>query len=310
MALDVLEEVAPSTSWHSYPSVYQLGHRVTEPVRDVVVVAEEKVDASQFSFGDIDGRLRVRSKGREFDPEAPDDLFAAATATVQHLYHAAALRPGWTYRGEAFKGPRHNVLHYGRVPEGNVVLFDVNPRHEAYLSYDQKVEEAARLGLEVVPRLYEGHLAEIDLPALLETVSFLGGPKVEGVVLKPVTPLYGPDKKAILVKYVSEAFKEVHRKVWGGGAKSKATVAERLVARYRTEARWQKAVQHLRERGELEGAPRDIGALVREVQADVLAEEADAIRDALFAEFKDGLLRGVVRGLPEWYKQQLAEEYL
>lgn len=310
MALDVLEEVAPSTSWHSYPSIYQLGHRAAQAVHGAVVVAEEKVDASQFSFGDIGGRLRVRSKGREFDPEAPDDLFAAATATVQRLYARGDLRPGWTYRGEAFKGPRHNVLHYDRVPDGHVVLFDVNPRHEEYLSYDAKAEEAARLGLEVVPRLYEGTLAAIDLPQLLGTVSFLGGPKVEGVVLKPVIPVYGPDKKAVLVKYVSEAFKEVHRKVWGEGAKSKATVAERLVARYRTEARWQKAIQHLRERGELAGEPRVIGALVREVQADVLAEETEAIKDTLFAEFKDGLLRGVVRGLPEYYKQQLAEGYL
>ena len=34
----------------------------------------------------------------------------------------------------------------------------------------------------------------------------------------------------------------------------------------RTEARWRKAVQHLREEGRLERSPKDIGALLVELQ--------------------------------------------
>ena len=42
----------------------------------------------------------------------------------------------------------------------------------------------------------------------------------------------------------------------------------------RTPARWNKAIQHLRERGLLEDSPRDIGLILREIPEDVLKEDA------------------------------------
>ena len=63
----------------------------------------------------------------------------------------------------------------------------MNKGEEIYLPYDQVVIEAARLDLEVVPLLFIGKVESAEqLKAFLETQSFLGGQKIEGVVVKPV----------------------------------------------------------------------------------------------------------------------------
>jgi hypothetical protein len=51
-------------SWHSYPSIYNLGHRALQDLLTVSVNVEEKVDGSQFSFGITEeGEIKLRSKG-------------------------------------------------------------------------------------------------------------------------------------------------------------------------------------------------------------------------------------------------------
>jgi hypothetical protein len=100
------------------------------------VLVEEKVDGSQFSFGRFGGELRVRSKGRQFDPDAADKLFASAVAHVAQL----DLRDGYTYRGEVLSKPKHNVLAYGRVPAGNVIIKQGDPGDAFYMISTGKVE--------------------------------------------------------------------------------------------------------------------------------------------------------------------------
>ena len=69
----------------------------------------------------------------------------------------------------------------------------------------------------------------------------------------------------------------------------------------------QKAVQHLAEKGELTNSPTDIGNLLKEIKNDITAEEMDIIKEFLFKEFGQELLRHACGGFPEWYKQQLVE---
>ena len=137
------------TSWHSYPSVFALGHKAIEELLLDPVLVEEKVDGSQFSFGRFDGELRVRSKGKEMIPDAPEKMFQLAVDFVRTL----DLREGWTYRGEYLSKPKHNALNYDRVPNGNVILFDINTEEEGYLSYENKKSEASRIGIEISPFL-------------------------------------------------------------------------------------------------------------------------------------------------------------
>jgi hypothetical protein len=218
------------------------------------------------------------------------------------------LHEGWTYRGEYLQKPKHNTLAYDRIPTNHIILFDINRGEEEYLSYEQKRDEAGRLGLEVVPILHCGRVGDAStLLAFLSTVSILGGQKIEGVVVKNYSR-YGLDKKALMGKYVSEAFREVHGGEWRKNNPTSRDVIDRLILTLRTPARWGKAVQHLAERGELTQSPRDIGNLVKEVQKDVFDEEGEMIREELFGRAKPHIQRAVARGLAEWYKEQLLQK--
>jgi hypothetical protein len=297
-------------SWHSYPSIYALGHRyITDLLLDPVLV-EEKIDGSQFSFGVFTGDngpfLRCRSKGCELNIIAPDNMFKRGVEVAQALQDK--LHVGWTYRAEYLMKPKHNALAYDRIPKDHIIIFDINDGHESYLSYEQKAEEAARLGLEVVPKMYEGRIEDIQhFRSLLDTVSCLGGQKIEGVVIKNYSR-FGLDKKVLLGKFVSEAFKEVHAREWKAANPTQNDIVQQLVESLKTPARWNKAIQHLREAGQLEDSPRDIGLLIKEIPADIEKEETDYIKQKLFDWAWPHIRRGVVGGMPEWYKEQLLKK--
>jgi hypothetical protein len=295
-------------SWHSYPSIFAIGHRALAELLLDPVIVEEKVDGSQFSFGLFDHEdgervLHCRSKGAQLNVIAPEKMFTEAVDVVKAL----PLVPGWTYRAEYLKKPKHNALAYDRIPEKHLIVFDINPGHEEYLPYAQKAEECARLGLEIVPLVFEGRIENVEhFRSMIDRVSALGGQKVEGVVVKNYNR-YGPDKKVLMGKFVSEAFKEVHAAEWKAANPTRSDIVERLIDTLRTPARWNKAVQHLRERGQIEDSPRDIGLLIREAQEDIEKECMDLISAKLLEWALPNIRRGVIRGLPEWYKDELVK---
>ena len=302
------------SSYHSYPSVFNLGHRYISDLLLDPVLVEEKVDGSQISFGVFDNSadvpeheqadiLRVRSKGAELNIVAPDSMFKKGVEYIQSIQDTLHL--GWTYRGEYLSKPKHNALAYDRVPNNNIIIFDINPGEEAYLSYHEKVTEAVRIGLETVPQLYHGMIEDIaHFRTMLDRVSILGGQKVEGVVIKNYSR-FGQDKKVLLGKFVSELFKEVHGKEWKASNPTQNDVVQSLIASLKTPARWNKAIQHLKEAGKLEDSPKDIGLLMKEVPTDVEKEEVDYIKEKLYQWAWPHIRRGVTAGLPEFYKEQL-----
>lgn len=294
---------------HSYPSIYNFGHRAVAGLLTGPVYVQEKVDGSQFSFGlDESGNVVTRSKGAEIFLETSDKLFKGAVEYAHSIKDK--LTPGYTYRGEVLCRPRHNTLTYDRVPRHNVVLFDINAGEENYMPYDRVVQEATRLDLEVVPLIHEGMVESADqLKSYLETISFLGGQKIEGVVVKPVGyALFGADNKALMGKYVSEAFKEIHGGEWRKNNPSQNDVLERVALAYKTPVRWNKAIQHLREVGQIEDSPKDIGKVLVEVHRDVLKECEQEIKDALWTAAWPKIARIITAGLPEWYKKELLEK--
>lgn len=307
---------APATlalaSWHSYPSIFNIGHKAVAELLKRDVLVEEKVDGSQFSFGrfDIEGvpTLKARSKGSQLLVEAPEKMFTLAIEQLRSRFEL--LRPGWTYRGEYLAKPKHNALAYDRVPRGNVILFDVNTGEADYLGPDEKAAEAERLGFECVPLLHRGPVADLmTFRSFLDRVSVLGGQKIEGVVVKPADyALWGADHKCVMAKFVSEAFKEVHGANWKGENPSKADIIDLLGNQYRLPARWNKAIQHLREEGKLEGSPRDIGLIVREVPRDIEKECEAEIKQVLYDYAAPKIWRHAVRGLAEHYKEQLLRQ--
>jgi hypothetical protein len=232
-------------------------------------------------------------------------MFTLAVATVKRL--APLLHPGWTYRGEFLAKPKHNTLIYSRVPTGNVIIFDINDAEESYLVYDAKREEAARLGLETVALIYSGMVGDVAMiHAFLDRDSALGGQKVEGVVVKPADyNLFGQDKKVLMGKFVSESFKEVHAGEWRKENPTSGDIVDQIATDLKTPARWNKAIQHLSEAGKIEHSPRDIGALMKEVPADIEKECMDEIKERLFRFAWPHIRRKVTAGLPEFYKDLL-----
>ena len=270
------------SSWHSYPSIFTCGHRALDGLLQGDVNVEEKVDGSQFSFGmhvpapfdkiDPDSstvELRFRSKGAVMHPDAPEKMFSAGVGYVKSIQHL--LHPGWTYRGEYLAKPRHNALAYDRIPHNHIIIFDINDGEESYLDYTAKADEAARIGLECVPLLFTGRIGSIEeFRKFLIQTSILGGQQIEGVVVKPVGyNLYGRDKKVLLGKFVSEAYKEVHNSTWKQDNPTGKDILGMLGVQYGTPARWNKGIQHLREAGKLVDDVQDIGPLMKAIPEDI-----------------------------------------
>jgi hypothetical protein len=299
---------------YSYPTIYNLGHSAILDIFKDSVIIEEKVDGSQFSFGlpgelsqsenpSLEFRLQCRSKGKQIVLDAPEKMFSRAVESVNE--RLGLLMPGWIYRCEYLEKPHHNALAYDRIPNGHLIGFDIVTSLEAYMTYEEKKAEFARIGLECVPLLYEGFVDSVDkFMPFLDEVSILGGTKIEGVVVKNYS-MFTSEKKVAMGKFVSEKFKEIHDGEWKKSNPTQSDILGELIVRYRTPARWQKAVQHLKEQGLLDNSPRDIGKLIIETQNDTEKECEDEIKDILYRHFMPKVKRGIIAGLPEWYKEEL-----
>lgn len=290
----------------SYPSFHHFGHRLLRNFFNDPIVVEEKFDGSQISFGLIDGELCARSKGVPIILDAPNEPFGNAVDAIRSIEHL--LIPGWVYRGEYFKKPKHITLEYARIPKNHIIIFDIQTGIEQYMIPGEKAIEAQRIGLECVPHFIVENIDSIDvLEELTNRESFLGGCTMEGVVLKNYHQ-FGPDDKILIAKYVREEFKEKHKKEWKNSNPTSKDVIQRMIEMYRVPARWSKAIQHLQERGELTNSPKDIGALIKEIPDDILKEHVDEIKDELFEMAWPHIRRGVTSGFPEWYKEYLINQ--
>jgi len=309
----------------SYTKILTLGARGTERALVGPVVVQEKVDGSQFSFGvDVDGNIGCRSHHQQIALDAPSGMFASA---VNHVLKISQILQGcsstygecWFYC-EYLQKPKHNTLTYARVPKNHLVLFDAfvhgDWRHDLQWTKPTKSTceytpirfmdwLASALEIDLVPELHRGPISAEELKGLLTTPSFLGGQTVEGLVIKNYNELIaiGGRTYPVFCKLVNEAFKERHSVDW----KDRSTKGklETYLESFRTEARWQKAVQRMREDGSLEYQPRDIGSLVRSVQEDIREEETENIKEELYKLYVGDIVRISTRGLAEWYKEQL-----
>ena len=281
----------------SYPEIYAIGHRAAEDLFSGPVLVEEKADGSQFSFGIIGGSLQIRSKGAKIDVSDPPKMFSQQVAYVYSMQEC--LEPEVTYRGEALSKPKHNTLVYDRVPENGIIIFDIVKYGEHYFSPETKKIEAARIGLETVPVIYEGTITDSILDMLVTvmptTMSILGGTAIEGMVFKNYG-VYGPDKKILIGKLVSKEFQETHQADRKGRNPHRDEVVVSIGMALNTEARFRKAVE-----------PKDIGPLMKELNMDILKEETDFIKGRLFEHFRKDIMSRATRGFAEWYKDQLLE---
>ena len=215
-----------------------------------------------------------------------------------------------TFYGEYLNKPKHNTLAYDNIPKNHIALFGAyNSVTREHFSMEYVEAFAKAFNLDTVPVLYRGSEAtpEMVLELVKERVSYLGGQYIEGVVVKAYKPwlFLGQIPQTVMSgKYVTEAFKEVHNKNWKAENTGKGKL-EVAISQYRSEARWNKAVQHLRDDGRLTESPKDIGELIKEVRKDISLEEKENIKDQLWSIFKNDFLGMATSGLPQWWKDKL-----
>jgi ATP-dependent RNA circularization protein (DNA/RNA ligase family) len=292
---------------NSYSSPFNFGHKELNELFDGTVVVQEKIDGSQISFQKLDGELFMRSRNQEKFLTDEKSMFKRGMDIIKEL----DLKDGYIYRGEFLAKPKQNTLCYDRPPEGFIILFDVDKGDQDYMLPDELRKESERLGLECVPHLatwIEKPKIE-DLQKLVKTKSILGNVLVEGIVMKNYDR-YGVDKKVLMGKYVSEAFREKHSGDWKKRNPNQIDVIMKIIEEYSTEARWRKAIQHLEEEGKIGGVVQDIPIVLKEVAVDIRNEYEEEIKERLFKYFWKKISRGVTKGLPEYYKNYLVEKAL
>jgi len=292
----------------AYPKIYALGHPALADLLRGPVTVQEKVDGSQFSFGvdALSGDLACRSRGREIFLNAPDSMFKAGVEYVKTLEDK--LVPGWVYRCEYLRVPNHNTLAYSRIPTNHLVLFDVMIGLESYADQATVEGEAHKLAIDPIPYYQVQNMDLEDFQGFMARESYLGGQTVEGVVIKNYHRFCQKTGHVLIGKYVSEQFKEVHNASWKDKNPTGKDFMALLIGKYKTEARWEKAVYRLRDEGKLENSPRDIGGLIKSVWPDIVAECKEDIMEDMWKFYSKQLQRGVVGGLPEWYKLRLAHQ--
>lgn len=288
----------------SYPKVLQYGHRFVKDIFEGDNHVEEKYDASQIRFGVFKGELRINSKSANIYIEAPHDLFKKGVEYIVSIQDR--LIPEYTYCGECFKNKRHNTLEYSRIPKNYIMIFDIFDNYGNPFTYNIKTGMAYDLGFECAAFLKKDIRNLEEAMSLLGTMSTLGGTTIEGIVIKNYSKLQ-PSGEFYLCKIVSEAFKEKHIKDWKSNNPSSKDLITTLVEELRTDARYYKAVQHLREQGTLEESPRDIGNLFKEVSKDIEEEEKEYILERLWKYYGKEIKSRVCAGIPEWYKNKLLE---
>lgn len=292
---------------HSWPKIYALGSKEVLDILKYEVDVTEKIDGSQIGFGIVDGELVIRSNGAHINPALPPKMFRSAVSYIISIKNG--LNPDFFYYGECLETPRHNKLKYERVPMHNVALYGIR-EDDMFLGYEFVAHEARRLGFDIVPLLHNKRVTPDELDELLKTTkSFLGG-EIEGLVIASPYFMPGEREPFMQAKLVRQEFKEVLHKRSNRTPAPKGSMEEsvqEMFGQFATTARWDKAIQHLREADAIKGSNADIGPIIKEIQRDVLDEEGEFIKEALWTLHRKRFLTAVVDGFPRYYQNLLIE---
>jgi len=292
----------------AYPKVANLGSLGTERVFMGPVTIQEKVDGSQFRIGtDGEGGFHVASHHQKLYEGNVAGMFQLPFEYAQDVIRPKLCEAWpencWLFC-EVVSKCKQNAITYDRPAKNGLVLFDVFSSGVFMVSKHVQML-AQKLCIDSVPTYHEGESTKDEALAFLGRESFLGGALAEGIVIKNYaeTRMVGPHVWPVFTKFVRPEFRELNSKEHPA---QKDKLAE-LFGQFCTEARWQKAIQHLREQGQIQDAVQDIGPLIKEITRDIWEEEGEAIAQLLLAHFRKDITRTATRGFPEWYKAQLLE---
>jgi len=267
------------------------------------VYVTEKIDGSQIIISCKESIVGFSRSGKEIDES--NKMFAPFFKWKEECAPTSIeIEKPWEFIlfGEILSRPRHNVLSYEHTPRNGIALWAAWECFSggAWLDYDQLCTIAYAINLDVVPLLYSGKLSGLD-DSVLKRKSYLGGVEVEGVVISQINE----DRKEITCrKVVNAQFKEKHLH---NKADDKWTKWKKFKESLRTEARWKKAWQYLRDEQLLTGGQQDIGLMMKRVNEDILQEEKENIMEFLWKHFGKEVLRNATDGLPKWIEENKGE---
>nr|QBK87019.1 MAG: hypothetical protein LCMAC103_03630 [Marseillevirus LCMAC103] len=258
------------------------------------IVVQEKVDGSQLTVFKKAGALHYYNKTKEINPQG------SLWRNVWLSLHGKEkwFQEGLYYHGEAVRNRLPNVTEYARTPRHCWIVYEIARQDGTVLTPEEMAGVLAGPGLETVALIYDSKRdgAPGDLLALVNRAmdridagglrSCLGGTP-EGIVLKALNvPRQGATTTTRL-KFVRREFQEVnHQKKKRLPEVGTAEFIRKLGEVFDTDARRHKAIQHLREGGRWKVAVnQNIGAMVAELDRDLLKEAADEIKAQLFIRF-------------------------
>ena len=299
----------------SYPKVNAQHKLGQESILDGPVVLEEKTDGSQIRIKITADSIEFGSRRVEFNTRGIDSAFTKGIETfLENNSDVINLLGDYTsinLFGEYFKSEKQNTIKYNRIPKNHIMLFDVaiEQRDGSYYWCENDAIQrwSEVLQIEAVPKLFEGKADLSQIKHLSEQESVLGGAKREGVVIKArdrrynTTLLSLQEHPFMCAKYVRPEFQEENRVEHPG----RGDKIQSLIQSYNTKARWQKAVFRLRDEGILEGTMKDLKFIIPEIKDDIVKEDKEQIKEALWEIFNKEIINHSVKGCPEWYQEYL-----
>lgn len=281
---------------------------------------EEKIDGSQLSIliDGSDNQIKFYNKNKQIDPN--NNAFSKAVMILEQDKFKKILNPDYIYHGESVCNVKHNVNVYKRTPKNYFVLFDIYDKiNNKYLTPTDKINEAQRVGFEVAPILYQNNDPLINplqkCQELINSIeqnkleSFLGG-KIEGVVLKHDHFVKNGKTVATKLKFVTPEFKERHITKQTKVNYSADDFLKNLGLEFATDARYQKAYRHLKERDNLDDSKINITKMIQELNNDFDKEFKEELMLQLWIEFRPILQKYSRNNLDSWMKNNINKEKL
>lgn len=282
---------------------------------------EEKVDGSQLSMMlNSENKLTFYNKNK-----LANENNAAFTNAIQMLkfkfVNTQILNPNYVYHGESVCKIKHNVNVYERTPKNYFILYDIwDMDSKSYLSSESKNIESERINIEIVPTLYlntdpicspyeicDSLIKQIELGSI---ASVLGGIP-EGVVLKHHAYELNGKFVATKLKYVSDNFKERHKIKQPKCEMSADEYLTELGKSFCTNARFQKAYQHLVEDNKIDPnnvKKSDEGKIIGELNLDFDKEYKEELMLVLWLEFSPQIKKLARENTGTWFKDNFLDK--
>lgn len=253
-----------------YPKIYTLGSPENEGMLNNIVVCESKIDGANFRCRYLpeEDRLVFGSRNQTLVNPGPTSWKAVRSYQKAFELYKDKFIPGVIYYSESMQ---KHTLQYDNIPD--TIGYDVyDIEREEF--YNWKAAKAAfeQIGIPFINVHFEKPGSEVTVEELKQLIKTSPYRKEgdEGIVLKCYSKknVFG---RPLFAKIVDDLFKEENKKVFRGGLPIASNDEYEVIDRYLTDARFNKAIMHLKEQGEVIDMPL-IPKLYKYIGDDILSE--------------------------------------